>query len=206
MSTPIPDSLYHEILEHEVRLARSVALATRRAKPFGVWEVLIPIIFILEYMRRRQNRELFVDNFIFTKKLALKAAKDMHVEAIPFSEAFGKIEKKTQELLETLDRNIYSEPIQQAQLKEMRLLVGHYKSLFNASGGKYADCILAAYPDRKSYLAFLQELRQTEKQVAEAAITTVGERADRDMVARIEACTHRLRLKSADGFYSRASL
>jgi hypothetical protein len=51
------ESLYNEILEREVRLARSVAITTRRLKPFSVWEVLIPIVFILGYMRSRHQRE-----------------------------------------------------------------------------------------------------------------------------------------------------
>ena len=45
------ESLYYEILEHEVKLARSVAISYRPVRPFSVWEVLIPIVFILGYMR-----------------------------------------------------------------------------------------------------------------------------------------------------------
>jgi hypothetical protein len=198
------ESLYNEILEREVRLARSVAITTRRLKPFSVWEVLIPIVFILGYMRSRHQRELFVQNFIFTKKLALQAARKIHLNSATREQAFGHIETKTRKLLETLEPHIYSEPIQQAQLVEIDLLISHYQRLFNTKTKRYADSITAAYPARKDYTVFLDNLRRAEKEVAAAAVETVGAGADRDMVARIEACSHQLRLKAADRFYAHA--
>jgi hypothetical protein len=197
-----PERLYHEILEQEVRLAHSVAITARRLRPFSVWEVLIPIVFILGYMRSRQQREMFVQNFIFTKKLALNAARDMRLDALSYGQVFERIETKTKKLLETLESNIYSEPIQQAQLTEIRLLIPHYQRLFSTESRRYADCITAAYPTRKAYVSFLDNLRQAEKAVAAAAVKTVGDQADLEMVKRIETSSHQLRLKEADRFYS----
>lgn len=198
------ERLYHEILEQEVRLARSVAITARGLRPFSVWEVLIPIVFILGYMRSRQRREMFVQNFIFTKKLALKAARDMRLESLSYDQVFERIETKTKKLIETLESNIYSETIQQAQLAEIRLLIPHYQRLFDSESGRYADSITAAYPTRKAYESFLDNLRQAEKVVAAAAVKTVGDQADLEMVKRIETCSHQLRLKEADRFYSDA--
>jgi hypothetical protein len=200
------ERLYHEILEQEVRLARSVAITARRLRPFSVWEVLIPIVFILGYMRSRQQREMFVQNFIFTKKLALEAARDMRLDALPYDQVFERIEAKTKNLLETLEPNIYSEAIQQAQLAEIRWLIPHYQRLFETEKRRYADCIVAAYPTRDIYVSFLDDLRQTEKAVAAAAVKTVGDQANLEMVKRIETCSHRLRLKDADRFYSDVSI
>jgi hypothetical protein len=204
MSAAKTERLYHEILEQEVRLARSVATTTRRLRPISVWEVLIPIVFILGYMRSRQQREMFVQNFIFTKKLALEAARDMRWDALPYEQGFERIKAKTNKLLETLESNIYSEIIQQAQLEEMRLLIPHYQRLFSTEKRRYADCITAAYPTIKAYVSFLDNLHQAEKAVAAAAVETVGDQADLDMVKRIEICSHRLRLRDADRFYSHA--
>lgn len=198
------ESLYNDILEREVRLARSVALTTRRLKPFSVWEVMIPIIFILGFMRSRHQRELFVQNFIFTKKLALQAARKIHLNTATHAQAFERIESKTRKLIETLEPHIYSEPIRQAQLAEIELLISHYQRLFKTRTKGYAASITAAYRSRKEYAAFLDDLRRAEKAVAAAAVETVGDAADRDMVARIEACSHRLRLRDADRFYAHA--
>jgi hypothetical protein len=196
------EKLYDEILEEEVRLARSVAYSSRRLKPFSVWEVLIPIVFILGYMRTRQQRELFVQNFIFTKKLALQAAKDCCTEEITEERALEHIEEKTLKLLETLEPTIYSKIIRQAQLEEMRLLMQHYLSLLRCRRPVLADCIRRAYADREDYLSFLGQLRKAEQDVAAAAVQTVGDQADPEMVARIDSHTHRLRLKNVDRYYS----
>lgn len=195
--------LYYEILEQEVRLARAVAYASRRAKPFSVWEVMIPIIFILGFMRTRQQRELFVQNFIFTKKLALRAARDQHSGRLTEQQAMERIEEKTRELLDTLDPSLYSEAIQQAQLAEMCLLMRHYTNLFESTATSVAGSLRAVYPSREAYLAFVEELRMAEADVAAAAVQTVGDKADCDMVARIDDHTHRLRLKETDRVYSR---
>lgn len=199
------EKLYAQILEEEVRLARSVAYATRRAKPFSVWEVLIPIVFILGYMRTRQQRELFVQNFIFTKKLALQAAKACCSGELTEEQAMERIGKKTRNLLATLEPTIYSEIIRKAQLEEMRLLMQHYLSLLQCRQPILADCIRRVYPASENYLSFLEQLRKAEQDVAAAAIQTVGDQANPEMVARIDSHTHRMRLRGADRFYSRTN-
>jgi hypothetical protein len=162
---------------------------------------MIPIVFILGYMRASRQRELFVQNFIFTKKLALQAAEDFSSGELSEQQALDSVEKKTKELLDKLEPTLYSEAIQQAQLAEIRLLMQHYLSLFKSSGTSFADRIRSVYPSRQDYLAFIQKLRQAEKDVASAAVETVGDRADRDMVARIDDHTNRLRIKEADRLY-----
>ena len=196
--------LYYEILEKEVQLARAVAYSTRRARPFSVWEVMIPIVFILGYMRARQQGEMFVQNFIFTKKLALQAARDCCSQGLSDSQVFQRIEKKTQDLLDTLDPTLYSEAIRQAQLEEMRLLMQHYLKLLQSNQPVLTDCIRTTSPTGEDYLVFIEELRHMEKAVAAAAVETVGDKADQDMVARIDSHTHRLRVKEADRIYSQA--
>lgn len=197
------EKLYYDILETEVGLARAVAYATRRAVPFSVWEVMIPIVFILGYMRTRQQRELFVQNFIFTKKLALQAAKDCCSGELNEERALGRIEKKTQNLLEKLEPTIYSEIIRRAQMSEIRLLMRHYRRLLRCRRPVLADCIRKVYPTRQDYLTFVRQLRLAEKEVTAAAVETVGDQADPEMAARIDSCTHSLRLKDADRLYTR---
>ena len=60
------------ILSREQRMARAIALKAIRPKPFSVWEVMIPVIFIMGYMKAKADREVFTQNILFTKKLALE--------------------------------------------------------------------------------------------------------------------------------------
>ena len=65
------------IFERERSMARGLALSLIRFKTLTVWEIMIPVIFILNYVKLKQSREIFVQNQMFTKKMALDAALDM---------------------------------------------------------------------------------------------------------------------------------
>ena len=122
------------ILTHEQSLARSVAVSVIRPKPLSVWEVLIPIIFIMMFMKSREEREVFIQNLMFTKKMALEAALKMTRDQQSLEEAMAPVEEQTQELVATTPDDIYSEQIRQEQLKEVRLLIDHYSRLLRAEG------------------------------------------------------------------------
>jgi hypothetical protein len=62
------------ILEHEVSMARAISALLIQSKPISVWEIMIPVIFILNFAKTKQSREVFVQNHLFTKNMALKAA------------------------------------------------------------------------------------------------------------------------------------
>jgi len=73
----LPASLkkkFDRIYNYERLIANSVALKVIKSRPIGVWEFLIPIVFILHFMRNKQSRELFIGNYMFTKRHALDAA------------------------------------------------------------------------------------------------------------------------------------
>lgn len=199
-----PKSLYYDILEHEVQFARAVAYKAMRRKPFSVWEVLIPIVFILGYMRSRNNREQFVQNFIFTKKMALRGVRDMYAKDLSEADAYCRLETETKKLLDTVDNKIYSEAIRQAQLSEMAVLMTHYDLLFKSGPGNYAARIVSAYKDATAYLNFTQRLNQREKAVAVAAIQTLGADADKELMTRIETSADTLRRHNARKYFSHA--
>ena len=66
---------YNIVLTRETNIARLIALKVIKPKPFTVWEVLIPILFIFGYMKSKEQREIFAQNLLFTKKLALSHAR-----------------------------------------------------------------------------------------------------------------------------------
>jgi hypothetical protein len=184
-------------------MANSVALQAIQPKPFSVWEVLIPIIFILGFMRSREQREVFAQNLMFTKKMALDAAFQMLKNEQAKEAAIQSIAAETQSLLSSIPSGVYSDEIRQKQLAEIDLLIDHYCRLLQADGGDYAALTAGAYRTRQDYAAFLDRLAQAENAVAEASRETLGNRTDTQMALRIEAGMNKYRQQEIDAIYDR---
>jgi len=193
---------FNAILSHEQSLARSVAAAVIRPKPLSVWEVLIPIIFIMMFMKSREEREVFVQNLMFTKRMALDAAIEMIRDQRSAEEVMAPIEERTRELMATTPDGIYSEQIRREQLKEVRLLIDHYGRLLNADGGDFNALTASAYPTFASYSRFLKQLETTEAQVTAAARRTLGSRTDTVTLSRIETAVNSMRIREAEEIYT----
>ncbi|MEF9426912.1 MAG: NF038143 family protein [Candidatus Mariimomonas ferrooxydans] len=191
------DTKYKSILTREQSLARAVAISVVKAKPITVWEVTIPIIFILSYMRRKSSREIFTQNFLFTKNLAMEAALEIIKKGQPREEVMSRIEDKTSSLLTSVKEGIYSEEIRQMQLKEIGLLIDHYCKLLKAEGKDCASLVINAYKSQKDYSTFLRQLKEAEKQVTHAARQTLGAQTDPEIVFRMEEATDRVRTAEA---------
>jgi len=188
---------YEHILARERSIAASVARATNPPKPIGVWEFMIPVVFILTFMKSKQARELFIQNFLFTKKLALQAAFNMIVKGWSRDKAETQIEQKTGLVLEGEKQGIYSDKIRREQFKEIELLVDHYAKLLTAEGKDYSSLVLSAYAQREHYKIFLAQLESAEKAVFDAARQTLAEKVDLDALLKIESATHRTRAAEA---------
>jgi hypothetical protein len=147
---------------------------------------LIPIIFIISFMKSKTDREIFSDNLMFTKNLALKAAYDILQKNESRESVMDRIKSQTGELLSSIPDNIYSDDIRQEQLKEIDLLIDHYHRLLQAEGSDYDDLVRHAYGHRADYATFADRLKNVEKDVARAARQTLGPKADTAMAARIE--------------------
>ena len=137
---------FDAVLNREKSFANSVAAAVIRPKPLSVWEVLIPVIFILGFMKSRQEREVFSQNLMFTKNMALEAAYKMVRDGRAVEEVMADIDERTRELVATAPDGIYSEQIRREQFKEIRLLIDHYSRLLNADGADFKALVTAAYP------------------------------------------------------------
>jgi len=185
---------YNFIYNYERLIGSSVALRLIKSKPIGVWEFMIPIVFILHFMRNRQSRELFIQNYMFTKQHALDAAFKMLKKGISRKEALSRIEEKTSALLTAPEtQGIYSETIRYQQMNEIELLVDHYHKLLGAEGEDYDSLTRNAYGSRKNYLIFHEQLKSAEKKVSDAARQTLGSKADIDTLLRIEKATEEIR-------------
>ena len=185
---------FDHIYKYERYIGNSVALRVIRPKPIGVWEFLIPIVFILHFMRNKQSREVFIQNYMFTKRHAMDAALKMLKKSISRAEAISGIEDETRELLTAPQtQGIYSETIRQRQLNEIDLLFDHYHKLLTAEGENYDALTRSAYGSRQNYLKFHDQLVAAEKSVSEAARHTLGSKADLNALLRIEQATEEIR-------------
>jgi hypothetical protein len=191
------------ILAREQRMARFVALQAIRPKPFSVWEVMIPVIFILGFMRSREQREIFAQNLMFTKRMALDAAYEMLSKNQTKEMVMGGIAAKTQDLLSTIPDGLYSEAIRQKQMNEMDLLVDHYCRLMDADGSDYAALVGSTYPTPNDLAAFLDSLGDAERAVTQAARETLGSQTDDEKAERIEKAVDQFRQQEIEAIYSR---
>ena len=145
-------------------------------------------------MRNKQSRELFIQNYMFTKRYALDAAFRMLKKGLSREDAISAFKKKTRALLTAPEtQGIYSEAIRQEQMTEIELLVSHYCSLLNAEGEDYATFARNAYDSRRNYDNFHEQLKIVEKKVSDAAQQTLGAKADIDTLLRIEKATEEVR-------------
>jgi hypothetical protein len=197
----ILDTKHENILSQERSLAKAVASAVIESRPPTVWEITIPILFILNLFRFKRSKEIFALNFLFTKNLALEAAFYMIRQGQDKEEAVVRIKEKTREILASDNKEIYSQKIRQKQLKEMGLLIDHYLKLLEAEGKDYASMVKNAYHTRENYSAFLARLKQAEKEVNTAAQQTVRGTTAFDLVSKMEKATESIRTVRAEKIF-----
>jgi len=192
---------YGMILSHETAVARSLALAVIQPKPFSVWEVLIPILFIFGFMRSREVREVFSQNVLFTKKMALQAAFDMLKKDHTREGEMERVRSKTKEMVASIPGGIYSDEIRQEQLKEIDLLVDHYCRLLESSGGDYDSLVFNAYQTPEQLSHFYEQLQKAEERVGDAAQNTLGADADTSTLERMKIVLKKSRLKESEKIF-----
>ena len=182
-------------------MAQGVAVSLIRPKPLSVWEIMIPVIFILNYVKIKHSREIFVQNQMFTKKMALDAALDMKKKDAAKETVMVQIQSKTEELVASVPGGIYSDDIRRQQLTEVDLLIDHYYRLLNATGKDYASLVTNVYRTAAEYSAFLEALKAAEKDVMSAAHRTLGSQADTATAEKIEAITENMRAAEVSNIF-----
>ena len=195
------DKRYRAILAQERSWAVSVARMVIKPRPISVWEFLIPVLLIFSFAKTKSEKEVIIQNLLFTKQLALEAALDMAKNGLNRKEVLFSIKDKTSSLVNTVEDGIYSEEIRQKQLKEINLLIDHYCRLLNAEGENYASLVIDVYQALESFTNFLAQLKALEKEVNLAAMQTLGSRADPELVAGMEETTDRVRMVVAQKIF-----
>ncbi|MDH4268666.1 MAG: NF038143 family protein, partial [Deltaproteobacteria bacterium] len=126
------DTKYKNILSWERSLAKAVASGIIEFQPVTVWEIMIPVLFLLNFFQQKRARETFSLNFLFTKKMALEAAFGMIDRGKAKEQAKAEVKEKTDKILAADAKGIYSSKIRQKQMKEIDLLIDHYCRLLEA--------------------------------------------------------------------------
>jgi hypothetical protein len=198
----ILDTKREAILARERSLAKAVASSVIESKPVTAWEVLVPILFLMNLFQLKRSRETFSLNFLFTKKLALEAAFSRIDRGKSREDARDQIKEKTGNILAADRKGLYSTKIRQKQMKEMDLLIDHYGRLLEAEGRDHPSMVKNAYRTRENYLAFLEELEQAEKEVYQAATQTVKTSSAREIASKMEEATARIRRAELDRLFS----
>ena len=197
-----PDTKYKIILKLERSMARAVAGSLIQPKPISVWEVMLPVIFIFNFAKTKQSREVFIQNHLFTKNMALKAAFDMFKKKLNKQTVMESIESQTQKTLSSVPDSRYSDEIRREQIKEIDLLVDHYGKLFKADGEDYAGLVVGAYHTRENYADFFKQLKAAENEVMMAARRTLGDQADSQAAGRLEELIDRIRVAGVEKIFN----
>jgi hypothetical protein len=195
------DTKHENILSRERSLAKAVAKAVIGPNPVGAWDVLIPLVFLYNFLRFKRAREIFTLNFLFTKKLALEAAFDMIKNEENKEAVMTRVKDKTSNILASDKEGIYSIKIRQKQMKEIDLLIDHYCKLLGAEDKDYASMVRNAYKTRKDYIVFLGQLSRAEKEVNNAARQTVRMTTAPGIISKMEEAADRIRSSQVEKIF-----
>ena len=160
------------ILNAEQQFAREVTIGVLYLRPLSAWHYLIPGMFIIDFLRRSSAIRKYTETFMFPRKLALRAARDL---------SGGKTRAAIDPQLETEIKNwlaalqLDSPDLVRAQKETVDLLMDHYVKLLQAEGESYYDLIQNAYSSREAFEAHLREITTAENEVDRAILARVGD-------------------------------
>ncbi len=190
------------IRKRERSFAGTVAARLIEMRPVGVWHFMLPILFPLDYLRVRRARDTFIVNFLFTKELALEAARDVAKGEIDREDAHTRLRDETMRLVDTVEPGLYSIDIQKRQVEEMACLVEHYVRLLGAKGEDYAELVRKGYGSREEFLSFLDALQEAERETGKAAARTLGHAGDTGLLERMDRLTGHMRRREVERIFS----
>ena len=193
------------IWSHEVNQANDAAKRVIETKRVAVgWKVLLFPFLLLDYYRYKKSLLLTRKNFLFTKRLAFEAAKEMRAGKARAMQ-MRLIEIRTNKILVKEKKGYYTEKIRRKQMREIEVLIDHYLELFKSNKTSYPEIVKAAYFSEKGYLAFIEKLQRAEKEVIEAAIATMRRGSKKERLrwfAKIQETFRNMRLEEADWIFT----
>lgn len=150
------------ITSAEEQFAREVTLGVMIHRPLPAWLYIIPGIFFLEYLRRGTAIRRYTETFMFPRKLALQAAKDL-LNGFESASVDRRIETEISAWLES--HHLAHPDLSRAQKSAVGVLIEHYSRLLQSDGGSYYDLIEATYKSRYDFKEYLNEITEAEREV-----------------------------------------
>jgi hypothetical protein len=161
---------FDEILSAEDAFAHAVALGVWVKRPLTTWHILLPGMFIFDFLRRSQAVRQYSAVFLYPRRAALEAAlASIEGEGPPEGKAEGVI----RQWLDSL--KMYSEPLLRAHLRLIAVLRDHYSKLLRGEGKDYASLLISVYGTRGNYEAYLRRLVAAEQEVDRAVADFRGQ-------------------------------
>jgi len=198
----ILDIKIKNIMAEEREVAKAVAAEVTGTYVVGVWDFMLPPLFAINLLKHQRSKEAFILNYLFTKKLALDAARNMLQYGLKKNDCLAQVEKQTSAILSSDRKGVYSEKVRLKQLLEIGLLIDHYQKLLVSESKTYTDMVKAAYVKRDAFSAFLYRLSSAEKEVNRAALQIVGKNVEaKDFVARMEKAVAHVRDTDLDNIF-----
>jgi len=197
---------YQTIWNHEVKQYDQISrilLAHTQVKPG--WKTLLPPLLLLDYFRYKRRLYLTQKNLLLTKQLAFNAARGIHNGKDKAWE-MRSIEIETKELLDKEKKGYYGPKVRRKQLYEIEILIDHYLGLLRSTPSKFNEMVKQAYPTKTIYLSFLNKLNRAEKEVMQAAISTMrkGSKKDRNKwFDKVAQTISKIRIKEAGHLFSK---
>jgi hypothetical protein len=192
------------IWAYEVKKANKIAHRLLGDKRFKTgWRMLRVVFFLPQYIRYRRRLSVTRKNLLFTKKLALAAAGNIH-KGQERSREIRQIEIKTREILDREKKGLYTEMVRQKQLAEIEFLMDYYLDLMKSDQKSYTSMLKSKFPSKGKYLAFLGALQKAESAVIQASITTVckGTKKERRIwFESLQNATKEVRMVEADEIF-----
>lgn len=198
--------IYQTIWNHEVKQYDQISrilLAHTQVK-LG-WKNLLPPLLLLDYFRFKRRLYLTRKNLLLTKQLAFNAARGI-LSGQDRAWEMRSIEIDTKALLDKEKRGYYGPKVRHKQLYEIEILIDHYLGLLRSTPSKFNEMIKQAYPTKTIYLSFLDKLNRAEKEVMQAAISTVrkGSKKERNRwFDKVAITISKIRIKEADHLFSK---
>ena len=160
------------ILNAEQQFAREVTIGVLYLRPLSAWHYLIPGMFIIDFLRRGSAIRKYTETFMFPRKLALQAARDLSAGNTRAA-IDPHLETEIKSWLAALQLD--SHDLVRAQKETVDLLIDHYVKLLQAEGESYYDLIQNAYSSRETFEAHLREITAAENEVDRAILVRVGD-------------------------------
>jgi hypothetical protein len=163
---------YKMIVSAEEQFAREVTLGVIVQQPLSVWHVLIPGVFIFDFLRRNTAISRYTRHFMFPRRLAIDAAQNL-LKGYDTASVNSKTAAEIENWLNAL--GLYSPQLDRAQKKALDLLTAHYGKLLAAEGTSYYELIEHAYASREAFENHLRELAAAEDDIDREIMATAGD-------------------------------